>query len=63
MNGSAEGVEARIIVGVDGSEGSRHALGWAAAARQAGLTVTSAAPQAVDQIGSPSGLGGGDWAR
>lgn len=42
MNGSAEGVEARIVVGVDGSESSRHALGWAA--RQAGLTVTSAAP-------------------
>ena len=36
MNGSAEGVEARIVVGVDGSEGSRHALGWAA--RQAGFT-------------------------
>ena len=34
-------------MGVDGSEGSRTALGWAA--RQAGLTVTSAAPQAVDQ--------------
>jgi hypothetical protein len=27
------------------------------------VTVTSAATQAVDQIGSPSGLGGGDWAQ
>ena len=36
MNGSANGGEARIVVGVDGSEGSRHALRWAA--RQAGFT-------------------------
>jgi nucleotide-binding universal stress UspA family protein len=33
---SSASTEARIVVGVDGSEGSRHALQWAA--RQAGLT-------------------------
>jgi nucleotide-binding universal stress UspA family protein len=36
MSESAGGAEARIVVGVDGSEGSKHALRWAA--RQAALT-------------------------
>jgi nucleotide-binding universal stress UspA family protein len=36
MSESAGRAEARIVVGVDGSEGSKHALRWAA--RQAGLT-------------------------
>ena len=33
---AADGGKARIVVGVDGSEGSKHALRWAA--RQAGFT-------------------------
>jgi nucleotide-binding universal stress UspA family protein len=36
MSESASGAAARIVVGADGSEGSKHALRWAA--RQAGLT-------------------------
>jgi nucleotide-binding universal stress UspA family protein len=36
MNGSGKDGQARIVVGVDGSEGSKHALRWAA--RQAKFT-------------------------